>query len=103
VTSQVFAAQRRRARRIPLDLALAETVLRELLSVGGQLSQTALAATAGIPEFRMPGTMAALRRLLNVEGYEVLRYDLDAGRVVLDEALLRQQFDLDSYPEGQGR
>jgi hypothetical protein len=103
VTSPVFAAQRRRARRVPLDPGLAETVLRELLSAGGQLSQTALAATAGIPEFRMPGMMASLRRLLNVEGYQVLRYDADAGRVILDEALLLQQFDLESYPEGRGQ
>ena len=33
-----------------------------------------------------------VQRLLNVEGYPVLRVDADGSTVVLDEALLREQF-----------
>jgi hypothetical protein len=38
------------------------------------------------------GAVLHVQRLLNVEGYPVLRVDADGSTVVLDEALLREQF-----------
>ena len=38
------------------------------------------------------GAVLHVQRLLNVEGYPVLRVDADGATVILDEALLREQF-----------
>ena len=38
------------------------------------------------------GAVLHAQRLLNVEGYPVLRVDADGATVILDEALLREQF-----------
>ena len=38
------------------------------------------------------GAVLHVQRLLNVEGYPVLRVDVDGGTVILDEVLLREQF-----------
>jgi hypothetical protein len=42
----------------------------------------------------MAGLIAALRRLLNVEGYPVLTLDEDSDTVTLNRALLDRQFQL---------
>ncbi len=95
LASPVFEAQRERARRVQLDEQKVTAMLGALLAGHGRLPQAALAAAAGIPEFRLPGVMSALQRLLNVDGYEVVGYDPDGETVVLDRVLLREQFRLD--------
>jgi hypothetical protein len=95
LASQVYAGQRARARRAPLDDDKVAAMLGALLAAGGRLPQASLAAAAGVPEFRLPGVMSVLQRLLNVEGYEVVGYDPDGVTVVLDVGLLREQFNLD--------
>ena len=42
------------------------------------------------------GAILHAQRLLNVEGYAVLRIDADGATVILDEPLLREQFGLGS-------
>jgi hypothetical protein len=42
----------------------------------------------------MPGLIAALRRILNVDGYSVLSVDDASGSVVLNRQLLEVQFEL---------
>jgi PglZ domain len=96
LASPVYASQRERARRTALDDGLVRAVLRALIAGGGRQPQEVLASVAQRPMSRFPSTMAALQRYLNVEGYEVVGYDADGVTVVLDEALLRQQFDLES-------
>jgi hypothetical protein len=61
---------------------------------GGRLTLGALAAEAAIPPARLTGTIAALRPLLNLDGYGVLTVDEDADAVSLDVDLLREQFEL---------
>lgn len=100
VASATFREQRNRARRGRLDDTEVVSILRALLASGGELTAPALAATAGFPEYRLSGKIAGLQRLLNVEGYEVVRRDIDANRVVLDERLLRQQFGMADGAEG---
>jgi hypothetical protein len=43
---------------------------------------------------RLRGAIAQVQRLLNVEGYAVLRVDADGVTLILDVPLLREQFDL---------
>jgi hypothetical protein len=90
--SRVYAEQRARAYRTQLEDERVLAMLRALLGAGGRLPREALAAASGTPLVRMPGMLAALQRLLNVEGYEVVGTDADGTTVVLDEALLREQF-----------
>jgi hypothetical protein len=45
-----------------------------------------------VPVGRLPMALAGLRRLLNVEGYQVVSMDADGRTIVLDEPLWRTQF-----------
>ncbi len=51
-----------------------------------------VAQATGAPLVRMPGFLASLARVLNVDGYPVLTVDASGSEVRLDEALLRTQF-----------
>ncbi|MGH3423474.1 MAG: BREX-2 system phosphatase PglZ, partial [Nocardioidaceae bacterium] len=99
MASATYADQRRRARRGSLPDAEVEKALGALLASGGALPASAFASAVGFPAYRLSGKIAALQRLLNVEGYEVVRHDADAGRMVLDEGLLRQQFGVEDDEE----
>jgi hypothetical protein len=48
-----------------------------------------------VPAHRIGGTVTALRKLLQVEGYPVLAMDPDGRTVKLDVALLVEQFGLE--------
>lgn len=50
-----------------------------------------LALRRRVAEFRPPGVVPQLQRLLTVEGYEVVGLDVDGVTVVLDEPLGREQ------------
>jgi hypothetical protein len=52
----------------------------------------AFAQQLGEPAFRAPGVIGKLQEVLNVDGYEVLRYDRQHQQVFLDQAKLEQQF-----------
>jgi hypothetical protein len=71
-------------------------MITALLDNNGRLHQDTLASAAGIPVPRIGPTLAALRRQLNVEGYEVVSIDPDRVTVLLDVTLLREQFNLES-------
>ncbi|MFY1634556.1 BREX-2 system phosphatase PglZ [Solwaraspora sp. WMMB335] len=86
-------AQRRNP-RTPLDDDRVAALLRVLLAGNGRAGLETLAAQAGVPAHRIQGTVTALRRLLQVEGYPVLTIDADGQTVVLDRSLLVEQFDL---------
>ena len=92
VAGEVFARQSARAGRaaLPDDTVLA--VLTVLLAGGGRAHRDTVATAAGVPAQRFGPTLAMLRRLLNVEGYDVVSMDPDGVTVVLDESLLRAQF-----------
>jgi hypothetical protein len=61
---------------------------------GGTVLRQALAQKLGESELRMPGLIAALRRILNVDGYSVVSVDDASGSVVLNRQLLEVQFEL---------
>lgn len=95
MASPTYREQKARAGRHALDDAVVRTVLDALVSRGGRAHRDTLAAAAQVSTVTAPGMLAALRRLLNVEGYAVVQDDVDGVTVVLDQAALRQQFELE--------
>ena len=72
------------------------TFLQTLAAHHDRMTRQALAQALGQPEFRMRGLLAGLQRLLNVDGYQVVRVDEIAGTISLDRHLLNKQFELGS-------
>lgn len=92
--SDLFAAKREQAARTALPEERIRTILTELDRRGGKLTTAALAARLGVPQFRLGGIVSALRRILNVEGYDVLSVDETSETIALNRDLLDTQFDL---------
>jgi hypothetical protein len=92
LASDTYKAQRLLAGRgaPPDDLVL--SLLLAISPRGGRLSRTSLAQALSMPTLRIGGLVNAARRLLNLDQAQVLSQDGDD--VVLDERLLRVQFDL---------
>ncbi|MFI9642544.1 BREX-2 system phosphatase PglZ [Micromonospora sp. NPDC051925] len=86
----------RRDPRTPLAQERVASLLGTLLAGGDRATLDTLAARAGIPAHRITGTVTALRRLLQVEGYPVLTLDPDGRTVHLNRALLIEQFELEA-------
>lgn len=101
VSSPVYAEQRRYLRKAP-DAKQVGAVIDALASAGGSLSLPAVGAAAleagGRPPRDITVFTTALERLLNVEGYPVLRL-VDSGRTAkLNVPLLREQFQAEEEP-----
>lgn len=96
LASPVYAAQRKRAGRHALGDDVVRAVLDALLTRGGRAHRATVAAAAGVGEANLEPTLAALRRLVNVESYAVVGEDPDGVTIVLDEQLLAEQFELGS-------
>lgn len=92
LASGVFATQQSRAGRHALPAELVSTVLRTLLAGGGRVHRETLARALDVSVPRFNGYFIGLKRLLNVEGYEVLGLDADGHTILLDVALLKTQF-----------
>lgn len=89
--SSTFGAQQKLAGHgLPTD-RLAALLTALLVAPGRRLAATAAAGHLQVPVSRLRGAVAQAQRLLNVEGYEVVRADVD-GTITLDETLLREQF-----------
>lgn len=87
--------RQRRGTRAPLPDERVAALVGALLDGGGRATLDGLAAQAGIPAHRIGGTVTALRKLLQVEGYPVLAMDADGQTVKLDVDLLVEQFGLE--------
>ncbi len=90
--SSVYQRTRAAAGRGALSDAAVRQVLRLLLAGGGRAPAEQVARALGVPPGRLQMALAGLRRLLNVEGYQVVSMDPDGRTVVLDEPLWRTQF-----------
>jgi hypothetical protein len=91
--SPVYAAQKKIAGRVSVADDQIGRLLGALLAAPGHRLVPARAATAlAVPTATLRGAVLHAQRLLNVEGYPVLRIDADGSTVILDEALLREQF-----------
>jgi len=65
-----------------------------LLARNGVATEEAFAAAMGQLPGRVPGFVAKLQEVLNVEGYQVLRHAPQEKQVVLDPEKLAQQFEV---------
>jgi hypothetical protein len=94
LASEVYAAQRLLASLT----ASADVQMRGLLEAmaerGGKLSRKALAKRLDLSPVRLNTFLMLARRALNVDQKPVLSIDEESGTVVLDRALLGQQFRL---------
>lgn len=91
---EVFADQKRLGgRNLPSDEVFG-SMLAELDHRGGKLLSTALARSLRFPPLRLPGLLAKAERLLNVDGYDILRWNKASDTVELNRDLLLKQFDL---------
>lgn len=87
-----FTKSRERAGRGAPSEERIHALLAALGRHDGRLSPGALAVAAGVPAGRLDGLLAAMRPLLNVDGYPILTVDRDADLVELRIADLRRQF-----------
>lgn len=93
LSSPVYQAQRAQTARLGLDDERVAALLGALVERGGRMTRAALAQRLGVAPVRIAGMLAALRRLLNVDGIAVIDVD-EAETVILNVALLRVQFEL---------
>jgi hypothetical protein len=96
LASETYATQRRLAGRVAPPDEQVRPLLSALAARGGRLSQAGLAMALATPTFRVGGLVSAARRVLNLDQAQVLMVDGDD--VVLDQRLLRRQFDLGEEP-----
>lgn len=94
--SDVFAVQKRLTGRVRIDDVTVQRLIAALVSRGGSMTTAALAGAIGVPEHRLPGLLAVIQRLLNVEGYAILDRQDAANTVMLNIPLLKKQFELGS-------
>ena len=67
-------------------------MLRTLLGRGGRAHQDTVAAAAGLPYTAIGRGLAVVKRVLNVEGYDIVSFDSDGETLRLDIELLKDQF-----------
>jgi hypothetical protein len=91
VASPRMARQREFVRRAP-DNASVAALIDGLVRAGRKASVAEAAEMAGEPPVRMSGYLAHIARLLNVDGYPVLRIKDDHQTVELNVSLLEEQF-----------
>jgi len=90
--SESYAAQRTLAGRgAPPDDQI-RALLAALATRGGRITRAGLAQALGTPVLRLAGFVSATRRVLNLDQAQILV--VDGEDVVLDEPLLRVQFEL---------
>ena len=94
LTSAIYAEQRSRAGRRALDSSMLVAVFEALVEREGRAHRDTVAAAAGVATSAFEPTLAALKRLLNIEGYPVVALDPDGITVALDVPLLAEQFAL---------
>ncbi|MFC8796906.1 BREX-2 system phosphatase PglZ [Promicromonospora sp. NPDC057138] len=94
LSSPVYVEERRIAGKAAADDAIVGAMLRALLERDGRAHRDTLAAAVGIAAAEIAGVLAAVRRVLNVDGYAVLATDDGGETVRLDELLLRDQFEV---------
>ncbi|MDT0169751.1 BREX-2 system phosphatase PglZ [Pseudarthrobacter sp. BRE9] len=93
LASRVYTAQMGLAGRAAAGARpLVEAVLRTLIDRNGRAHQDTVASAAGLPYASIGQGLAVVKRLLNVEGYDILSYDSDGETLRLDVDLLRDQF-----------
>jgi hypothetical protein len=94
LASPVYQRQAGLAGRTSLSPDLLRAILGALQDRGDRILKSALAQRIGQPEFRVPGLVASLRRVMNVDGYPVITFEEASGTVCLNRQLLKTQFEI---------
>lgn len=95
LASPNYASQRKLAGRTPPPDDDVREVLSLLDAAGGALTWDALRNQSLLPDARLRGLLAAVNRILNVDGYAVIDVDHGSGTVRVDRQLLVTQFELE--------
>jgi len=94
LASAVFMQQKQLGGRgLPGDEVFSK-LLSTLDEKGGKMTSVALARALEFPALRLPGLLAKVQRVLNIDGYAVLSRDDASDTVELNRELLLRQFDL---------
>lgn len=93
-SSPVFKEQKRLGGRAVPNNELIQMLLEALGTQGGKLTSAALARKMQLPRFRLNGVVAAIQRILNVEGFPILVKDDASDTIELKLELLCRQFGL---------
>lgn len=88
----VYRDQKRLAGRKPPPDELVRKLLLALDEQGGKVTSVALSRKVDVPAFRLSTILAAIQRVLNVEGYSILTKDDASDSIEIDRALLFVQF-----------
>jgi hypothetical protein len=94
LASPIYQTQRQQTARLGLDDERVVVMLGALVERGGRMTRAALGQRLGVAPVRLVGLLAALRRLLNVDGVGVLDVDDDGETVSLNVPLLKVQFEI---------
>lgn len=94
LTCPVFADQKRLGGRGVPDDDMFAKLLTALDQRGGKLTSVALTRELEFPPLRLTGLLAKAERVLNVDGYDVLRRNDASDTIELNRELLLKQFDL---------
>jgi hypothetical protein len=92
--SPVWKSQLQVAGRVSGEVDRLRHALHALDERGGKLTRQALGHRLGLAPVRVGGFVVGLRRVLNVDGYDVLEVDDASDTVTLNRELLRKQFEL---------
>jgi hypothetical protein len=91
----LYESEMLRARSPEADLR--QTVVKAvhfLLARPGGVHASAFASHLGIPAFRVPGQITRLQEVLNLDGYEIIRFERTHQQIFLDKVKLEQQFEV---------
>jgi hypothetical protein len=95
LASQAYKDQKEMIRRHAPEDLLVKCSLEALDANGGIMTPAAFAKAADLPPARLDPLIAQMKRLLNVDGYEILTLNRNENKVELNVAKLKRQFDLD--------
>jgi hypothetical protein len=95
LSSAAYKDQKAMIRRHAPEDSLIQSTLAALDANGGIMTPAAFAKAADLPPARLDPLIAQMKRLLNVDGYEILTLNRNENKVELNVAKLKRQFDLD--------
>jgi hypothetical protein len=95
LASQAYKDQKSKIKRHPPQDVVVRQVLVTLNASGGFLTPGAFIKETDMPAARLDQVIANIRRVLNVDGYEILVIDRNENKVELNIAKLKRQFDVE--------
>lgn len=94
--SPIMISQKKLCGRAVLSDETIERLLKSLTEHGGTAMLSTLSQSMKQPPIRMPGIISKMQRILNIDGYQVLRFDTTSDTVTMNINLLKTQFKLRS-------